>query len=301
MSWFEKNSKSLSLLPTSEIPKIGEAVERFMAFTYQDMKASTKKQSERYLRYLLPYLTMPLKDISSSIFEAILPALRGASAPKEWANRLSVYKRFFKFCVDRDWILKSPCAHIKPPPKISFGGRSDLDLWTEERFEKVKAILPEQFKDALDVLYFTGIDVGDLYTLLVREVLVKDGNFIIQKIRGKAKSRRELIQCPISSKIKSIFEGALIGKGPADRVLPFKNVSRKQFQDKFLKRLKLAQVAAGYKDTKDVKSLRHTFATRHASRGVPMWQLKKFMGHTPESTILESLYVHDQVDVSIID
>ncbi|MBF0433595.1 MAG: tyrosine-type recombinase/integrase [Fibrobacteria bacterium] len=43
---------------------------------------------------------------------------------------------------------------------------------------------------------------------------------------------------------------------------------------------------------KDLKSLRHTFATEHVERGVPVDVLRKWMGHTPNSRTLDGVYLH---------
>ena len=133
------------------------------------------------------------------------------------------------------------------------------------------------------------MDSGDLHTFDPGKHLVKDeaGTLTIRKLREKAKSEEETIVQPVSSRILPYLEARLkSGEGYGAEY-----ASVRSFTASLRKRVQSAMERAGLPRT-DLKSLRHTYCTYHAERGVPLDVLRRWLGHSRDSRTLDRYYIH---------
>lgn len=267
---------------------IAIACEEFLAEQYADLKPDTRAEVDLILRRLagvFPALS-DIREISPKVFRAKAATLRGEAAPGYWTNILVTVRKFCRWCVERGYMAEDPTAGIPAPGKKKGKRR---DVWTDEYFDQVVAVVSPFDAEVLMVMRWSGIDSGDLHTFDPARHLVKDdaGVTTIRKLREKAKSDEEMILQPVSSKILPYLEArrkSMEGYGAG-------YASVRSFTASLRKRVQAVMKREGL-PIRDLKSLRHTFATHHAERGVPLDVLRKWLGHAPDSRTLDRYYLH---------
>jgi integrase len=260
-------------------------IEAFLEAEYADVKPATRTEAALILRRFASTFPFPnIQDVTREVFRKTAKAYRGEASAKYWANILSTTRRFSKSLVAQKSLLEDFTQDVPMPPKASFGRRETV--WTPEEFETVLDALEPFDRDVLMVMRWTGMDSSDVAELLKKHILKdSEGNWIIKKRREKAKTDDETIVQPISSQAREILLGRY--KGISDRLFGNMYATPRSFTTSLLGRVRRA---AG--PTKDLKSLRHTYATYHAERGVPLDVLRVWMGHAKDSRVLDRIYLH---------
>lgn len=254
--------------------------------------------------------TNQLGDITKEMFRStIKPTMEGRVKPHTWANKLSYIRKFLRWEVERENILRDPTIGVKPPPKESFGTHEDI--WEDKWYSAIRAKLGEirevgkTLQNILDDRWFTGMDTKDLWQLQPRKHLLRvtvDDNHgrprDIWKVYKKRAKESEIIDQPIHKEILDRWIKRWDACGPDDILHPNHFESAKTWGKWFLDHVHDAQRELGL-PLLDAKSIRHTFATRWAKlyvtsrgrKGPPLEELRKWMGHAPGSRILEKIYV----------
>lgn len=274
----------------------GEEAERFIALLYEGRSKQTINEVRGHLARLRAVLGIhSVQQATKKHCEARKVRLQEGLSPKTWKNFLTTARKFFRWQVIEGNLPVDPLANFKNPSKTLFGGRTEV--WEEERYRETLKELAAEERALLEVLYETGMDSGDLFTLRAADFVqarAPDGSkfWKLYKLRGKAKSPEEVMDQPLSTRAREILLPLLPDLWDFSRYC-----DGLSFVSSLLKKVKKAQVRAGYEPL-DIKSLRHTFATRHASRyvegqgGPPMEVLRQWMGHAKGSRTLERVYVH---------
>lgn len=271
--------------PVPALP-VQEEIEGFCDREYADNKEATKAEAVLILRrFFSVFGDLSLPEITREVFLGRAGEYRGLASPKYWVNILSVTRRFARSLKRRGKISEDFTDNVPRPGKASFGRR--LDVWSDEEFNFVLSLVNDFDCDVLMTMRWCGMDSSDVAALR-EEHLTRDGlgNWIIKKQREKAKSQDETMILPLPPQVSDMLlrrlslagGGFLFGGG-------YK--AGRSFTSSLLGRVRRS---AG--PTKDLKSLRHTFATHHAKRGVPMHILRIWMGHARDSRVLERIYVH---------
>lgn len=273
-------------------------VARFIRLQYEGKAPSTVKEVAWALQKFKDALgVVSVQEITKKLCEARKARLQEGLTPKTYKNVLTVARKFLRWQFNEGHITADPLVNFKNPARKSFGRR--LAIWDDERFKKTLEYLKGEDREYLQVVYETGIDPADFFQLrpshIVEARRLTDGSkfWKLYKQRAKAKSSDEVIDQPLSTGARKVILPMLANWWDLSRYK-----GEMSFASNMLKRVKAAQVKAGYSDPLDVKSLRHTFATRHARRymagegGPPMEELRRWMGHAPDSRVLERLYVH---------
>jgi integrase len=281
-AWIKSKGKSRAAHP------LEASCEEFLGEQYADRKKDTRAEVDLILRRLagvFPGIS-EVREISPKVFRAKAATLRGEAAPGYWTNILVTVRKFFRWAVSRGYMNEDPTEGIPAPGK---GRGKRRDVWADEYFEEVLGAVSEGDREILMVMRWSGIDSGDLHTFDPRKHLVKDdsGALTFRKLREKAKSDEETIIQPVSSKILPYMEarkksGEGYGAGYA---------SVRSFTASLRKRVQASMLRAGL-PVRDLKSLRHTFATHHAERGVPLDVLRRWLGHSRDSRTLDRYYLH---------
>lgn len=264
----------------------------FLDTQYANLKPSTRDEAELILRRFQECFPVPnVQDITPELFKARAGKLKGAAAPKYWANILSTCRRFARSLVAEGNLVQDFTAGIPMPPKGSFNVREET--WTEEELEATLAAVAPFDAEVLTVMRWTGMDTADVFALR-RKHLVKDetGAWMIKKRREKGKSDAETILQPLGSKALPILKARYDStRHPEDRLFGDAFASIRSFNTSLMGRVRRATAPLGL-PLKNLKALRHTFATYHAERGVPLDVLRKWMGHAKDSRTLDRVYVH---------
>lgn len=273
-------------------------IERYIRLQYEGKATHTVYEVRLHLSAFRDALgVQSVQEITKRLCEARKDSMQAGRSPKTWKNMVTSVRRFLRWEISEGNLPQSPdpIANFKNPSRKLFGRR--VAVWELERYTKTLAKLRGDDRDFLTIIHETGIDSADAYQLRPAHIVQArraDGSkfWKLYKLRAKAKSADEMIDQPLSKEAQRVI---------LPRLEKWWDVSRfsgaMTFASGFLRRVQKAQRAAGF-EPMDIKSLRHTFASRHAKRytegagGPPMEELRRWMGHAPSSRILESVYIH---------
>jgi integrase len=264
------------------------AAAEFLAEQYADRKPDTRDEVDLILRRLAAaFPALPsLAALSPKAFRVGLTRYRGEASAGYWTNILVTTRKFCRWATSRGYMAEDPTEGIPAPGK---GRGKRRDVWAEEYFAQVVAVVSPFDAEVLQVMRWTGIDSGDLFGFDPKKHVTRDeaGALTLRKRREKGKTDEETMVQPISSRILPFIEarrktGEGYGAGYA---------SVRSFTASLRKRVQSAMARAGL-PVRDLKSLRHTFATYHAERGVPLDVLRGWMGHARDSRTLDRYYLH---------
>ena len=282
--WLIAHGESTPAKPSS----LQGEIDAFLAAEYADVKPATKVEAELVLRRFASAFPFPfVQDVTRDVFRQAAARFRGDASAKYWMNILCTTRRFSKSLVSQGKILQEFTQDVPMPPKSSFGRREET--WDEEEFDGVLVKQTRFDTEVLLVMRWTGMDSSDVAELRKKHILKdSEGNWIIKKKREKAKTDEETVVQPISSKVRAILlDRAKAVRLPEERLFGNTYASPRSFTTSLLGRVRRA---AG--STKDLKSLRHTYATYHAERGVPLDVLRVWLGHAKDSRVLDRIYLH---------
>jgi integrase len=242
--------------------------------------------------------------------------------PKGWKNLFNNIRAFVRWEMQRTTggirhLTDDPTLGVETPTKAEVKkSRPIRTEWPEAEFtatlnniqvrvQRLKSNAKETSTEYLKDLRFTlmllrygGMDVNDCYHLLAHHIEEDgDGRLWIKKLRGKAKitSGVEMIKLPVSTRIEAELRkywAAVRAIGPETKVLPWhKRFSNQEsFRSWIWKNVQSARARAGL-PPRDVKSFRHSFVTMHLKRGkVKLRQLREWLGHAPDSKMIEDTY-----------
>jgi len=209
------------------------------------------------------------------------------------ARKLSALRSFYKFLVSRRQVGKNPCSGIRTPRF----GRSLPKFLGEEAVARLLET-PEgedhlALRDAaiLETLYGSGLRVGELVSLNVRDV---DRIAEVIKARGKGKKER---LAPIGRRAVEAIDKYLASRR---RTPDFVEVEPEAlFLNRFGRRLSARSVSrllrkyllkAGLPGDVSPHALRHSFATHLLDRGADLRSVQELLGHENLSTT--QVYTH---------
>lgn len=241
-----------------------------------------------------------LPDVSAmnkDRFREVWDTIEGNKAAHTKANWLGILGAFARFLEDEiEGYPRDFTRGVKRPPKKAFGKREEI--YRFDAFEPIWLELPLWVRPIWEDSWFTGMDLKDLWQFKPRKHLTNlAGDWKIWKQRAK---ETETIDQPLASKIKARWVKIHESSGPEDFM--YKDLHKRFSDEKSLgnmvrKALYAAQKRAGYPRL-DLKTTRHTFATRHVLRLVKqeknapsIEQIRRWLGHAPDSRVLERLYL----------
>lgn len=286
--WFKKNGEKV---PLSREATLTSAAAEFLEARYLSRKASTAREARVVLERLAGVMPEGWARLTRKTAKPYWSRLKGKASPKYWKNILTITRKFWRWAVEEGIATEDATEGLEGPRSIDFGIRKDV--WTDEEVEAVVGFLKGKEAWAVQIIRWTGLDPADLWNLRKRHfVKDKSGAWKIVKVREKAKSEKEIIDQPISSRVRDLLMGLHAkAKGPDSQVFPSSYKSAQVFTVLLRRHVLRAQAALGIRPLA-VKSLRHTFATFHAERDVPIDVLRRWMGHTDDSRVLDRVYLH---------
>lgn len=147
-----------------------------------------------------------------------------------------------------------------------------------------KQLTPIVAQDAIVWPYYvvalhTGMRLGEIARMKVQDVALEIRDIFVPD----SKSRRSR-HVPVSEELASFLEGLIAGKGPQDYALA--GVIRDYVSRRFRWLCQRSSIA-------DLKfhDLRHTFAARLLTKGVPIYKVSKILGHS-SVVVTEQHYGH---------
>lgn len=205
------------------------------------------------------------------------------------ARRLAVLRSFFSYLFQEGYI-KINQAKLVPTPRIPKHLPNFLSV--DDAFNLVQTpegigLLPVRDRAILELLYSSGLRVGEMATLNVDDINIKEG---LIKVKGKGKKERIV---PVGNKavdaLKSYFiERKLFKKKRSildTKAALFLSRNGGRLTDRQMRRLvvKYAQTA-GINGQIGPHTLRHTFATHLLTGGADLRVIQELLGHVSLST-----------------
>jgi integrase len=130
-----------------------------------------------------------------------LRAARGISA-LTWTKELEIYRRFFRFCVDRKWTSESPAATAKMPKNIK---PTDKEPFSQNDIIKIVAACDtignrpyERLRArAMTLLFrYTALRIGDV--ALLQKDRIRDGEIYLRTLKNG-----KVVKLPVPAELQS--------------------------------------------------------------------------------------------------
>src|SRR2546421_5045477 len=199
------------------------------------------------------------------------------------ARKMSAIREYFRFLEGIGVITKSPTTGIETP-KREKNGRQVL---RSDEYTKMLSLAGANPRDyaILQVFLQTGVRVSELASLRIADI-----DFIKPAItvRGKGSVQREIaLEKKGIHALKSYL--ALRPQSISTRV--FLNYQGEPISERGIRKLVVKyRKEAGITKKASCHTLRHTFATYKAEKGVSAYQLQQWLGHANLNTT--QIYVH---------
>lgn len=264
---------------------------------YMDMFISAKRIegcSERTLAYykttiehMLSIIVTPLRQIQTDDLRAYLAEyqLRNNCSKTTVDNIRRNLSSFFSWLEAEDYIIKSPIRRIH---KIRTGSKVKETL-SEECIEKLRdSCLQIRDLAMIDLLYSTGIRVGELVNLNINDVNFEERECIVY---GKGnKQRKVYFDAKTKVHLKRYLEERIDYSEALFVTLdsPFERLKISGVEIRLRKLGRLASLDQKVHPHK----FRRSMATRAIDKGMPIEQVQKLLGHQQIDTTMHYAMVN---------
>ena len=264
---------------------------------YMDMFISAKRIegcSERTLSYykatiehMLSIIVTPLRQIQTDDLRAYLAEyqLRNNCSKTTVDNIRRNLSSFFSWLEAEDYIIKSPIRRIH---KIRTGSKVKETL-SEECIEKLRdSCLQIRDLAMIDLLYSTGIRVGELVNLNINDINFEERECIVY---GKGNKQRKVY---FDAKTKVHLKRYLEQRKDYSEALfvtldsPFERLKISGVEIRLRKLGRLASLDQRVHPHK----FRRSMATRAIDKGMPIEQVQKLLGHQQIDTTMHYAMVN---------
>jgi len=264
---------------------------------YMDMFISAKRIegcSERTLAYykttiehMLSIIVTPLRQIQTDDLRAYLAEyqLRNNCSKTTVDNIRRNLSSFFSWLEAEDYIIKSPIRRIH---KIRTGSKVKETL-SEECIEKLRdSCLQIRDLAMIDLLYSTGIRVGELVNLNINDINFEERECIVY---GKGNKQRKVY---FDAKTKVHLKRYLEQRSDYSEALfvtldsPFERLKISGVEIRLRKLGRLASLDQSVHPHK----FRRSMATRAIDKGMPIEQVQKLLGHQQIDTTMHYAMVN---------
>lgn len=253
---------------------------------------SYKRDILQFINFLKKRKIKSFNSISYDILLLYLGFLRNSGYSENTIGRkVASLKSFFKFLTNRKLIKANPVVLLTSPKKAE----KLPDFLTVEEMEKILNTPSEKNwqclrdKAILELLYSTGIRVGELTSLRIGDI---DFFQEILKVKGKGKKERIV---PVGRYALNALIEYTEKRPPARGQFVFLNKYGKRLTERSVERIidKYAKKAGiGKKITPH--TFRHTFATHMLDRGADLRTVQELLGH--ERITTTQIYTHLTVE-----
>jgi len=264
---------------------------------YMDMFISAKRIegcSERTLAYykvtiehMLSIIVKPLRQVQTDDLRAYLAEyqLRNNCSKTTVDNIRRNLSSFFSWLEAEDYIIKSPIRRIH---KIRTGSKVKETL-SEECIEKLRdSCLHIRDLAMIDLLYSTGIRVGELVNLNINDINFEERECIVY---GKGNKQRKVY---FDAKTKVHLKRYLEQRKDYSEALfvtldsPFERLKISGVEIRLRKLGRLASLDQRVHPHK----FRRSMATRAIDKGMPIEQVQKLLGHQQIDTTMHYAMVN---------
>lgn len=286
----------------SELDAHSDWVQKFLDYMFVQKKCSelTYKAYECDLRQFERFLEdrgIAFLAVNEMIARQFLHFLAEGKVYKRKtiARKVGALKSFYKYLFRNHWIQENPWQNLKTPKKE----KKLPHFLDENQMERLLDTVsqPDNFEELrdrviLELLYSSGMRIGELVGLKVQDVKLEDKTVLIL---GKGKKERHSVIGPLAKKAiqeyfhhrKTLGERAY----PAPETPLLINRYGRKLSDQTIRRLlKNYLKKAGLDPSLTPHSIRHSFATHLLNHGAHLRAVQELLGHKNISTT--QIYTH---------
>ena len=208
-------------------------------------------------------------------------------SPKSVSRKIASLKSFFKFLTQKNLIKSNPAILLRSP-KLP---QKLPDFLTFEEVNRILQVVKEKNwlssrdKAILELLYSTGIRVGELTFLKLPDI-----NLIEEVIKVKGKGQKERI-VPVGKPALNVLMEYLRRRQNKKEKTVFLNKFGKPLTARSVERMiKKYGKIAGITKRVTPHTFRHTFATHLLDRGADLRSVQELLGH--ERITTTQIYTH---------
>lgn len=200
------------------------------------------------------------------------------------ARKLAALREYFRYLHAHGAISSSPLEHVDTPKKE----RTSRTYLRAEEYTKLLSLAGGNARDFAIFQTFlqTGIRVSELCSLTLSDIDLPGAMLFVRE--GKGKASREIA---LEKKAIQALKGYLAVRPESGYEELFLNRDGQPLGQRGVRKLVAKyKKLAGITKKMSCHSLRHTFATAKAERGVSPYQLQQWLGHRNLNTT--QIYVH---------
>jgi len=309
----EKLKVLFSIVPNSEQKKIITLrvfIEEYKNIISHNRSVNYFKSVSISLKHLTNYFTeqrsigsITLKDVESFLIylkQNVRPVARTANRSGEgYAVYYRNLKAAFNKAVDWKYIKENHFIKIKLPKKQ----KTHPVYINSDQLSAISCqIENDVVRDFVSIAFYTGMRLNEIVNLTWKNVDLNSRIITVgdEEFETKGKNQRYI---PISGEVLKALSNQLpepplvlpLGKGERNCGYVFtKTNGQKYTGDYFSKRFKRACRAAGMDKAIHFHTLRHSFASNLAQKGVSLYTIKELLGHSSISTT--EIYSHLNMD-----
>jgi integrase/recombinase XerC len=199
------------------------------------------------------------------------------------ARKLSAIREYFRFLEGLGLIAKSPTTGVETPKRE----KNTRQFLRSDEYTKMLSLAGANPRDyaILQIFLQTGIRVSELAHLTINDV---DFHKPSLTVAGKGKVSREIA---LEKKGIQALKSYLAARPESFSDRLFLNYKGEPISERGVRKLVVKYTkAAGITKKASCHTLRHTFATYKAEKGVSPFQLQQWLGHANLNTT--QIYVH---------
>lgn len=263
-----------------------EEIEKFLRYLGTERGASvhTIRSYRKDLEVFSEYVHSDMKSVDFMDVRGFVAEQMGKGLKRSTVGRrLATVRSFFRFLHREGIIKKNPARLVNTPkmPKLLPKFLTVDDVFS--LIEKPEGIgfLPARDRAILELLYSSGLRVGELSGLNAEDMNIREG---LVKVRGKGKKERIV---PVGRKALDALKAYMIERvilKKKDKAL-FLNRSGSRLTDRGVRRIVVKYARAILLDSRiGPHTLRHTFATHLLQGGADLRVIQELLGHSSLST-----------------
>jgi len=273
--------------PSSEVSPSNinpyEVLEQYNSFTKYSKSPKTLYNDNIRIKSFLDYLKISsLVDISERSFQQYLNwrfenKVNFRLLTQAGANHIiTTIKFFLKWCVKQRFIKENPLQDFK----LFKLDKTPKDFFSFDEIDRIlEASKQELLYGMIATAYYTGMRKGELLRFKWMDIDYKRNLVIVYK--AKSKKFREI---PLNAKLKEILEGIRANRARGVDLFCFPKLDERCTFKRICKAANVSKI--------NWHKFRHTFASHLVQKGVSIYKVSKYLGHSTTSTT--EIYAHLQ-------
>lgn len=266
---------------------VADAIKKYIEVcSTQKCKKNLKNETAYFVKlenFLKLSKAFCIDDITRMHIDQIESQFLKSMKPSSLNRRFSVYRHFFKKCIEWEYLAVNPMDSIKQK-KIE---KNHYEPWTDEEFKKFIDLCNNDYKKYFTFLKITGSRPVEAQNLRWTDVDYDNMNLKLKCFKNAKVSRT----FPISNDVDKLLHstdnvGAYVFLVNGKK--PITSDNSYQYAKHRLKQL-------GF-DNLTIYGLRHSFACKLSNAGLNAFEIQFLLGHVDIKTTRN--YVHDDADRS---